>query len=566
VLSTALLLAGKNAKEVSKHLEKAGAKPWHQPSAEESKLWKTLAGEYENPNGGKLYVNQRDGILMGASALFGPSVLRPVEKFTYRIVGEDSGQIRFEMKEGKVARVTAPNGATSITFEPTRTRPTSKPGPYTDEPAVVRSPKNWQSFRGEGAAGVADGQHPPGAWDASKSKGKMWKTAIPGLGHSCPVVWGDRVFVTTAVSSDPKSEFKNGQYGALTSAKDRSKHSFKVYCLEKKTGKILWEKTTLRAVPQVRRHLKASHANATPTTDGKHLIVSFASEGLYCYDLDGKQLWKRDLGLLDAGAFSDPEAQWEAGSSPILYKGLVIVQCDRQDNSYIAAYHVADGKPAWRTPRDEPPSWGTPTVIESKTGAELVTNGTNAIRGYDPLTGKPLWRLTRNSQITVPTPFLGDGMIFVTSGYRPVQPIYAIWPGARGNITLRNNQESSDQIAWARFRGGPYMPTPICYRGHLYVISNAGQLTCYESRTGKLIYRDRLSGKDGFTASPVAADGRLYFTGEDGQVHVVQAGPTFKLLAVNALGDTCLATPAIADGMLFFRTQKYLMGVGRETR
>jgi outer membrane protein assembly factor BamB len=564
VLGTALLLARKTAGDVKERLEKAGGKPLPAGTAEEVKLWKTLAGDYENPNGLKLQVQVRDGALVAASALFGPSVLRPVDRLAFRLVGDDSARLRFEVKDGKVTRVTAPNGATEITFLPAPAkRAAATPGPYREEPAVVRAPRAWPGFRGEGAAGVADGQHPPGAWDLKKPSPRTWKAAIPGLGHSCPVVWGGRVFVTTAVSSDPKSEFKPGLYGALTAAKDRSKHTWKVYCLDSKTGKILWERTAFEGVPKVRRHLKASHANATPATDGKRLVVSFASEGLYCYDLHGKQLWKQDLGVLDAGAFNDPDAQWEAGSSPALWNGLVIVQCDRQKDSYIAAFHAETGKPAWRTPRDEPPSWGTPTVVEGKAGPELVANGTNAVRGYDPRTGQERWWLRRNSQITVPTPFLGEGLIFVTAGYRPVQPIYAVWPGARGDLSLKSGEESSAQIAWSKVRGGPYMPTPICYRGHLYTLSNAGQLTCYEARSGKLVYRERLGGTSGYTASPVAADGRLYFTAEDGRVEVVQAGPAFRLLAANELGDACLATPAISDGMIYFRTQKYLLGIAR---
>jgi outer membrane protein assembly factor BamB len=391
----------------------------------------------------------------------------------------------------------------------------------------------------------------------------MWKTAIPGLGHACPVVWGEKVFVATAVSSDPKSELKPGLYGAGGAAKDRSKHTWKVYCLDSKSGKILWERVACEGVPKVKRHTKATHANATPATDGKRLVVSFASEGLYCYDLDGKLLWKQDLGVLDAGAFNDPDLQWEAASSPALYRDLVFVQCDRQKDSYLAAFHAESGKRAWRTPRDEGPSWGSPTVIESKSGPELVANGTNAIRGYDPLTGKELWSLGRNAQITVPTPFAADGMIFITSGYSPVQPIYAVFPGGRGDLTLKDGAESNAQIAWSKMRGGPYMPTPVYYRGHLYVCSNSGQLTCYEGRTGKQLYRAKLGGTNGYTASPVAADGRLYFTDEDGKVYVVEAGPAYRLLAVNDLGDVCLATPAISNGRIFFRTQKYLMGFGR---
>jgi outer membrane protein assembly factor BamB len=428
---------------------------------------------------------------------------------------------------------------------------------------VVAAPQNWPSFRGPSASGVADGQFPPATWDVEKASPRLWKTPLPGLGHSCPVVWGNRVFVTTAVSSDPKSEFKPGLYGAGTSAKDVSRHSGRVYCLDKRTGKVLWEKTAWEGVPKVKRHIKSSHANATPATDGKHLVVSFASEGLYCYDLDGKLLWRRDLGVLDAGAFNDPDLQWGSGSSPILYKGLVMVQCDRQKDSFIAAYDADSGAPAWSTPRDEPPSWGTPTVYEGPGRAELVANGSHYIRGYDPRTGKELWRLAPNSEITVPTPVAARGLIYVTSGYRPIQPIYAIWPGARGDISLKGAAESNEQIAWSKQRGGPYMPTPIVYGDHLYTCSNSGMVACYEARTGKQVYQERLRSGGGYTASPVAADGKLYFTSEEGEVRVVKAGPVFELLAVNKMGDVCMATPAISDGMIFFRTQHYVFGIGR---
>ncbi len=365
------------------------------------------------------------------------------------------------------------------------------------------------------------------------------------------------------ISNDPNSEFKPGLYGAGTSAKDSSKHNWRVYCLDKRSGKILWERTACEGVPKLRRHIKSSHANPTPVTDGKHLVVSFASEGLYCYDLDGERLWQRDLGLFDAGAFNDPDLQWGAASSPILYKGLVFVQCDRHKDSFLAAYDVDTGKPIWATPRDEPPSWGTPTVYEAPKGTELIANGTNYVRGYDPFSGKELWRLGPNAQITVPTPIAGDGLIYLTSGYRPIQPIYAVWAGAGGDLSLHGAAESNDQVAWSKKRGGPYMPTPILYRGHLYTCSNNGLVACYEARSGKQFYQERLGGTGGYTASPVAADGRLYFTSEEGEVSVVRAGPAFELLAVNKLGDVCMATPAIADGRIVFRTQHYVLGISR---
>jgi outer membrane protein assembly factor BamB len=442
--------------------------------------------------------------------------------------------------------------------------PEQPPAPADEGPLVpVTEPKPWPQFRGPAASGAADGQRPPLTWDGPAGKHVRWKTPIPGLGHSCPVVWEDRVFVTTAVSGDPKTVLRTGQYGDVDSVNDTTEHVWKVFCLEKPSGQVLWEQTAHRGVPKVKRHLKGSHANPTPATDGRHLVVSFGSEGLYCYTFDGQLKWRRDLGTLDSSWFFDPEYQWGFGSSPVLWRGLVFVQCDVGKGSFLAALRVEDGKDAWRTEREEVPSWGTPSVVEGPERAELVTNATKFARGYDPLTGKELWRLGRNSEITVPTPIYAQGLIFVTSGYRPVQPIYAIKPGANGDLTLKEKEETNASITWSKSRGGPYMPTPLAYGEHLYTCSNAGVLTCYEAQTGKQLYAQRLGGRNGYTASPVAADGRLYLTDEDGATVVVKAGPKFEKLATNPLGEACLATPAVSDGMLFIRTQHHLWALGR---
>jgi outer membrane protein assembly factor BamB len=293
-------------------------------------------------------------------------------------------------------------------------------------------------------------------------------------------------------------------------------------------------------------------------------VVSLGSEGLYCYDRDGKLLWHRSLGVLDSGWFYDADYQWGFGSSPILYRDLVIVQCDVGKGSFLAAYQIADGKEVWKTSRDEIPSWGTPTIVEGPQRVELVTNATKLVRGYDPLTGAELWRLGKNAEITVPTPIFGAGLIFITSGYRPIQPIYAVRPGVNGDISLEKGKTASNAIAWSKKSGGPYMPTPLVYDGYLYTCQNSGLLTCYEAKTGKEVYKERLGGPSGYTASPVAADGKLYFPSEEDGVRVVRAGPKFELLAVNALGDACLATLAICDGMILVRTQHYLLGIGRK--
>ena len=266
---------------------------------------------------------------------------------------------------------------------------------------------DWPSFRGPVASGVADGFATPEKWDATKGEGVLWKTSVPGIAVSSPIVWGDRLFVTTAVSSDPNASFRHGLYGDVEPSKDVTPHSWRLLCLDKKTGKVLWDREAHKGVPKTKRHPKSSQASATPVTDGKIVVAHFGSEGLYAYDMDGKLLWKRDLGILNAGWFYDPDYEWGAASSPILWNDLVIVQCDIQKGSFVAAYRAKDGEPVWRTERDEIPSWPTPTVAEIDGKAELVTQATKFIRGYDPRTGQELWRLGPNSEVTTPTPIVG---------------------------------------------------------------------------------------------------------------------------------------------------------------
>ena len=354
-----------------------------------------------------------------------------------------------------------------------------------------------------------------------------------------------------------------GLYGDVAPVKDDPKHTWKVYAIDKTTGTILWERVAFDGMPKVKRHPKSTHADSTPVTDGKYLIVNFGSAGLYAYDLNGKLKWKQDLGVLDAGWFYDADYQWEYGSSPVIYKNMVIVQADLQKNSFIAAYDIKTGKELWKTPREELPSWGSPTVYEGKLRAELITSGPKAIRGYDPATGKELWRLGPMSEITTPTPFVAHDLIFVTSGYAPIQPIYAIRPGATGDISLKDGKESNEFIAWSKQRGGPYMPTPIVYGDLLYTCSNQGVLAAYNAKTGERVYQERLGGTGGaFTASPVASDGKIYLSSEDGDVFVVKAGPKYELLAKNPVGEVMMATPAISDGLVIVRTVSHLFAFG----
>jgi outer membrane protein assembly factor BamB len=423
---------------------------------------------------------------------------------------------------------------------------------------------NWASFRGNFAAGVADGQNLPDSWDIEKGANTKWKTRIPGLAHSSPIVWGDLVFVTSAISSLGDGSFKQGLYGDGAASEDRSVHKWKLYALNKKTGKIVWEKVAFEGAPREKRHIKSTYANSTPATDGRYVVAFFGSQGLYAFDLKGRLAWKMDLGVLDAGAYDVPSYEWGNASSPIIYKDTVIVQCDTQKDDFLLAVDIKTGKELWRTPRQEFPSWGTPTVYTGKTRTEIVTNASNFIRGYDPATGKELWRLGGSSKITAPTPVFSDDLIVVASGRRPEAPIFVIRAGASGDITLASGQTSNKDVAWSKQQRGSYMPTPLIYGEYLYVLANQGVFDCYNLKTGEEIYRERIPHQgSGFSGSPVAADGKIYLPSEDGDIFVIKAGKKFEVIGKNPMGELLMATPAISSGMMFVRTQHHVIAIGR---
>jgi outer membrane protein assembly factor BamB len=545
---------------IAELLQKAGARgTWPPPAVKvAAATLRSYAGAYRADSGDELTLALAGGTLTLRAAGRAPVALEPVNASTFRSA-DGKFTVQVAGAKGKTDELTVWSGLMETIYaRQDRAGPT--PPAVEEGPASPVRPANWPSFRGPGASGVADGQAPPATWDARAGRNVRWKTPLPGLGLSCPVVWGERVFVTTAVG-EKGAPLRTGLYGDVEPVEDRSEHAWKVYCLDARTGRVVWERTARSGVPTVKRHPKSSHANSTPATDGKHLVAFFGSEGLYCYDLAGRLLWQKDLGVLAAGWFYDSTYEWGFGSSPVLYRDRVLIQCDVGKGSFLAAFRLADGQELWRTPRDEVPSWGSPTVVAAGGVTQVVTNATRFARGYDVETGKELWRLGPNSEITVPTPINGCGLIFVTSGYRPIQPIYAVRPGARGDLSPKGGATSGKGVAWSTGKGGPYLPTPLVYGEHLYVCSISGILTCYEARTGRQVYRQRVGGA--YTASPVAADGRLYFTSEDGTVRVVAAGPRFRRLAANPLGEACLATPAISGGMLLFRTRHHIVAVGR---
>jgi outer membrane protein assembly factor BamB len=431
-------------------------------------------------------------------------------------------------------------------------------------PAQQRAPQgiHWPSFRGDNASGVAEGYPLPAAWNIENSENVRWKTPIAGLGLSSPIVWGNRVFLSTAISGKDGSRLKPGLYGDISSVQDNSVHRRVVVCIDKQTGKILWEKTAHTGVPRVKRHPKSTHANSTLATDGTHVVAFFGSEGLYCYDVEGKLLWSKDLGLLDSGYFVAPEAQWEFGSSPILFESMILLQCDVLQGSFLAAFRVKDGSEVWRTPREDVPTWGTPSIHVSGRNAQVVVNGYKHIGGYDARTGKELWRMRGGGDIPVPTPVIHEDLAFITNAHGPISPVYAIRMSAAGDISLKQDQSASEHIAWSLNREGSYMGTPLVYGGLLYNCRWNGVLNCYSARDGTRQYQQRLGeGATAFTASPVASDGKIYIASEDGDVYVLKAGPTFQLLARNPMGEVCMATPAISEGMLIIRTQNNLVAI-----
>ena len=430
---------------------------------------------------------------------------------------------------------------------------------------------NWPSFRGENANGIAAGTPTPTVWNVGNSENILWKQAIPGLGHSSPIIWGNQVFLTTAVNGRKSAPLKVGLYGDPGSADDNDVQEWKVLCLDKNTGEILWERTAHQGVPRLKRHPKATHANCTMATDGTNVLAFFGSEGLYCYDMAGRPRWHKDWGTLRTSPIvyndaPDPQGvdlEWGFASSPVIYRNRLFVQCDVLTNGFVAALDLADGREVWRTRRDDTATWSTPTIYAEGNRPQLVVNGWKHMGGYDLLSGEEIWHMSGGGDCPVPTPVIWNGLIFLTSAHGPRRPLYAVRTDAVGDVSLRAGTTSNQHVAWSALRGGSYMQTPLVYGDYLFSCHVDGVLSCYEAKSGKEMYKERLgTGGEGFTASPVAATGTLYFTSEQGAVFVVKPSPEFTVLATNRLGEVCMATPAISAGTIFFRTQSHVVAVG----
>lgn len=422
---------------------------------------------------------------------------------------------------------------------------------------------DWPSFRGINASGVADGFPTLAKWDVPKKQGVRWQVPVEGLGHSSPIVWGDRVCLTTAISGKKDAGLRIGNYGDIASVDDNTAHTWKLLCFNKKTGAVTLDRTILTGVPKVKRHMKSTHASSTLATDGTYLVAMLGSEGLYTFDMGGALVWKKDFGLLDSGYYQAPDAQWEFGSSPIIHDGVIVIQADVQKDSFLAAFEAKTGKELWRTARTDVPTWATPTIHQVGAQTQVLVNGWHHAGAYDFKTGREIWTLDGGGDIPVPTPIVANGLIYLTNAHGGRSPVYAIRESATGDISLKPGESSNAHIAWSVPQEGGYLITPVLYRGLLYVCKTIGTCIAFDAMTGEKVYQQRLGGgTSAFTASIIAADGKVYFTNEDGDVYVVKAGRTFELLETNSLGDIDMATPAVSEGVIYFRTAKHLIAIG----
>jgi outer membrane protein assembly factor BamB len=427
--------------------------------------------------------------------------------------------------------------------------------------AGAASGADWPQFRGPDASGVDASAPAPVHWDIDKGENIRWRAPIPGLAHSSPIIWGNTIFVTTAVAPG-NQDVKVGLYGDIASADDQDSHQWRIMALEKDTGKVVWDKLGFEGIPRGKRHPKSTHCNSTPATDGQRIVAIFGSEGLFCFDRDGKLIWKKDLGPMKSGFYMVPSAQWGFSSSPVIRDGKIVVLCDVLGDSFIAEFDLADGHELWRTPRSDVPTWSTPAVAKAGDRTVILVNGWHHTGGYDFADGKEIWNLDGGGDIPVPTPIIAGGLAYFTSAHGAQRPMRAIRLDAQGDLTPKRGATNA-ALAWQQDRKGDYMQTPIIVGDSLYGCVDNGILTCFDAKSGAIRYSERLgNGTEGFTASPVSEGKNLYFTSEIGNVYVIPADGKFSVAATNTLNETCLSTAALSEGTLFYRARHELIAIG----
>jgi len=433
---------------------------------------------------------------------------------------------------------------------------------------VLSAQDNWPRFRGAEGGVAADHPSLPDDWGPSRNI--IWTINVPGRSWSSPVIWGDHVFITTAINTAetetllPVASYVSRSNGGTMTFMDVSKpaaaHRWIVYDVDFKTGRIRWERTVRAGVPAKSRHLKNSYAAETPVTDGERVYAYFGDVGLFAFDMEGTPLWSKPMDAFEM------QTGFGHAKSPVVDDRHVYIVNDNEEQSFIVAFDKRTGNQVWRTDRNEKSNWTTPLVWKNERRTEIVTAATGGVRSYD-VNGTLLWELTGMSTFAVPSPITTNGLLYVMSGYTasPLRPVYAIRAGASGDITLKADETSNAFIVWADRTLGTFHPSPLVYRGCLYVLHDRGFLTCSDPATGKPIYgRQRLSTDTAtFTASPWAYNGKVFALSEDGDTYVIQAGPEFRVLGKNSLNEMALATPAVAGGSLIVRTASKLYRISR---
>jgi outer membrane protein assembly factor BamB len=416
--------------------------------------------------------------------------------------------------------------------------------------------ENWPQWRGPGGQGISSETKLPASWTPEKNI--TWKAEVPGRGHSAPVVWNDRVFVTTAIEGEAVPgakavEHTDGGKPFLhpDSVGAERKHTYKVMAFDGRTGKPVWEQTAWQGVPFDNRHRKGSFASPSIATDGKLVFAYFGSEGVFAYDVAGKPVWNTSVGKVKTLGLG-------AASSPVIYQDLVILQCDDDEgkDSAIVGLDAKTGKERWRTKRPVQVSWSTPVLVSTPTRTELVTNGTEWVIAYDPASGKELWRTKGVESNAIHTPVVGEGVVIVTAGF-PAKKTIAIKPGGSGDVT------GTAQILWTYAKGTAYVVSPILYDGLVYLVNDRGVMTALDARTGEVRYEGgRVPVPASFMGSPIAADGRILMTSEDGDTFVIKAGPKHEVITTNSVGEPVYTTLAISNGRIYIRGEKHLFAIG----
>jgi outer membrane protein assembly factor BamB len=417
--------------------------------------------------------------------------------------------------------------------------------------------KHWHQWRGPLSEGTAPLADPPVDW--SEDKNVQWKVPIPGRGSASPIVWGDRVFILTAIPRDgaaPATASAAPEPREQRSAEGRGRGrrearqgavQYAILCLDRNTGQEMWRKVAIEAVPHEGGHQTNTFASGSPITDGKHLYVSFGSQGIYCYDLDGNLKWKRDLGKMQT------RNQFGEGASPALYKDTLVIPWDQEANSNIIALDAGSGDTRWKTDRDERTTWATPRIVEHKGVVQVIANGSNRVRSYDLADGRVIWECGGQASNPIPSPVVMGEIVYCMTGYRGYA-VYAIPLDSMGDVT------DSDKIAWSRTDAGPYVSSPVLYQGQLYFTKGRDAvLSSLDAATGEpLIEQVRLPGLNSMYASPVAAADRIYFTSREGATIVLKHGPKLDVLAVNRLDEGIDASPALVGKQIFLRGESHL--------